>query len=65
MRLIDPGATYQLSLPSLELREQEIISMFQNNSMGYYRSKVFPLRERNISKFSCKKFTQVDRNVQR
>ncbi len=30
MRLIDRAATYQRQLPSLELKEQEIVTMYQN-----------------------------------
>ena len=52
MRLIDRGANYQLRLPTLELREQEIMNMYQSNPGRSCPLKVFPRRKPDIPQFS-------------
>ena len=60
MKLIYPSANYQLRLPTLELREQEILGMCQGKSGRSCYSKVFSVRKSDIPKCSPKDFTRVD-----
>ena len=65
MRLIDPGATYQLRLPTLEIREHEIMNIYQNKPGRSCRSKVFSMRKPDIPKCSGKELAQVDSSSHR
>ena len=59
MRLIDRGATYQLRLPTLELREREIMNMYRSNPGRSRPLKVVPMRKPDIPQCLPKELGQV------
>ena len=65
MRIIDRAATFQMQLPTLELREKEIMNMYQSKPGRSCRFRVSRIRKPYIPQCSRQELGDIDGNSHR